>query len=56
LDPAIPKQSISRIADVATGTGYEMFTSDGVAILTELPAFGWAMLQQNSQRQGIPLL
>jgi hypothetical protein len=23
LDPAIPKQNISRIADIATGTGFE---------------------------------
>ena len=25
LDPAIPKQNIARIADIATGTGYDPF-------------------------------
>jgi hypothetical protein len=56
LDPAIQKENIFRIADIATGTGYEIIASKGITTLTYLPASSWARLEQNSQLQGMPLL
>lgn len=56
LDPAIPKQHISRIADIATGTGCVIHVSRNVTSLTAPPGSGWMMLGQNSQQLAIHVL